>query len=177
MKEEKFCENPACDPPGATKEGRKFCPRCTKRAQRLKDGGISLSAPPVEKLTPIQAALEAGTRWLETPAEADRAVYEANERAFLAAARRAGSAAARDAIRAGLRQAKARGVRVGRPRKLAGAAELAAGLVNEVGITKAARALRVARSTLSRLLRGAEDRDSRDTTERMDGAKGSLSRP
>ena len=152
MRQEKFCDNPACEPPRPTKGGRKYCERCWKRAQRAKKGGLSLSAPPMEKLSPMERAIEAMNRLAETPAE-DDAAYAANERALLATLKDLAGRARPEAIRRGLARARASGKRIGRPPKLGGQdAEMARALVPAVGIMAAAKALGVDRRTLHRAL-------------------------
>lgn len=177
MRETTYCQAPGCDLP--TKEGRRFCPRDTKRDQRRRAGRSAppLGAPPAERLDPIEQLLDAANRWVETPAE-DDAAYEANKRAVIAAARKVGPTALRDAIRHGLASARARGVRIGRPRKLQPDDPVVQVLVERVGVVAAAIALRVHRTTLHRTLNEvAKGKVSHHRTRARQVAKGSAMHP
>lgn len=174
---ETYCQAPGCDLP--TKEGRRFCPRDTKRDQRRRAGRSAppLGAPAVERLDPIEQLLDAANRWVETPAE-DDAAYEANKRAVITAARKLGPTALRDAIRHGMASARARGVRIGRPRKVQPDDPMVQVLVERVGVVAAAAALRVHRTTLRRTLSEvAKGNISHPGPESRRVAKGSVSHP
>lgn len=162
-REQTYCQAPGCDEP--TKEGRRFCPRDTKRDQRRRAGRSAppLGTPPTEKLPPIERAIEAASHLIETSAEDDR-LYEERRRKLegilLSAAKELGDAATSAAISKGMKAAQARGVRIGRPLKLAGVAPMAQRLAREIGVTGAARALGVDPATLRRFIRGASAANS-----------------
>lgn len=177
MREPTYCQADGCSEP--TEEGRKYCPRDTKRDQRRRAGKSAppLGAPPAQRLDPIEQLLDAANRWVETPAE-DDAAYEANKRAVITAARKLGPTALRDAIRHGLASARARGVRIGRPRKLQPDDPVVQVLVERVGVVAAAAALRVHRTTLHRTLsQVAKGNVSHRGPGTRQVAKGSVSHP
>lgn len=166
-----YCRNPECD--RATSEGREFCDRCYKRVQRR--GRRALADPPLERLPPVERALEAARKWVESPAEDDQA-YERNRRAFLAAAKDLGLRQVGERISRGMAAAKAKGVPLGRPRKLAGVEDMARTLVQHLGVVAAARAMQVDRKTLARLV-GAKSTISPRRSRVKRGAKSSISPP
>lgn len=170
-----YCKNPdlgngqGCD--RQTKEGREFCDRCYKRVQRR--GRQALSDPPLERLPPMERALEAARKWVESSAEDDED-YERNRRSFLSAAKDLGLRQVRERISQGMATAKARGVRLGRPPKLAGAEQMARTLVQHLGVVAAARAMQVDRKTLGRLV-GEKSTISPRRSSLRRGEKGTIS--
>lgn len=149
-KEQAYCQAPGCEEP--TKEGRRFCPRDTKRFQRRRAGksAPALGAPPVERLPPMERAIELMGQLVETPAEDDD-LYQRRRRELEQVLLELGKKARPEAIRRGMARARASGKHVGRPPKVSANGPIRA-LVHAVGLARAAQALGLDRRTLRRAL-------------------------
>lgn len=142
-----YCQADGCNEP--TKEGRRFCPRDTKREERRRKGKSAPApgAPVVEPLPPMERAIEAMNLLVDTPAEDDQ-LYDERRRKLESVLLELSRRARPEAIRRGLARARAAGKRLGRPPKLVADAELEE-MVQRFGMAPVAQFLGVDPRTLA----------------------------